>query len=148
KGFLIFKKIIVIAAIILGTWFLKPNSTSAKEMAWRPYQEDIYSTAIKSGKPIIIDFYADWCIPCKEMDKITFTDPGVIKLSDQFNLLKVDLTSAASPEVIRLKDQFDIKGVPSILFIDKKGNEIFELRIPGFEKPELFLVKMNKTLSK
>ncbi|MBU0713441.1 thioredoxin family protein [bacterium] len=148
KGFLIFKKIIVIAAIILGTWFLKPNSTSAEEMAWQPYQEDIYSTAIKSGKPIIIDFYADWCIPCKEMDKITFTDPGVIKLSDQFNLLKVDLTSAASPEVIRLKDQFDIKGVPSILFIDKKGNEIFELRIPGFEKPELFLVKMNKTLSK
>jgi len=148
KGFLIFKKIIVIAAIILGTWFLKPDSTSVEQMAWQPYQENIYSTAIKSGKPIIIDFYADWCIPCKEMDKITFTDPGVIKLSDQFNLLKVDLTSSASPEVIRLKDQFDIKGVPSILFIDKKGNEIFELRTPGFEKPELFLVKMNKTLSK
>ena len=148
KGFLVFKKLIAIVAIILGTWSLKPNSTSAEEMAWRPYQENVYKNAIKSGKPLIIDFYADWCIPCKEMDKLTFTDPGVITLSDQFNLLKVDLTSAASPEVIHLKNQFNIKGVPSILFIDKNGNELSELRTLGFEKPELFLARMNKTLSK
>ncbi|MBN2602020.1 MAG: thioredoxin family protein [Candidatus Marinimicrobia bacterium] len=148
RGFLVFKKLVAIIAIILGTWFLKPESSSADTMAWQPYQEDIYNNAIKSGKPLIIDFYADWCIPCKEMDKFTFTDPAVIDLSRQFHLLKVDLTSSASPEVIHLKNKFDIKGVPSILFIDKKGNELSELRTLGFEKPELFLTKMNKTLSK
>lgn len=148
KGFLVFKKLIAIAAIIMGTWLLKPDSAPVEEMAWQPYQENVYNTVVESGKPIIIDFSADWCIPCKEMDKITFTDPSVIKFSEQFHLLKVDLTSSASPEVIHLKNQFNIKGVPSILFIDKNGDEISELRTLGFEKPELFLAKMNTALSK
>ena len=51
-------------------------------------------------------------------------------------------------DVIHLRNQFDIKGVPSILFIDKNGNEITGLRTLGFEKPEQFLIKMKKTLSK
>ncbi|MCD6440409.1 MAG: thioredoxin family protein [Candidatus Marinimicrobia bacterium] len=148
RGFAFFKKIVAIVAIILGTWRIKPESAPAEKMAWQPYQFDVYESAVNSGKPVIIDFYADWCIPCKEMDKITFTDPAVVRLSEQFHLLKVDLTSAASPEVIRLKDRFNIKGVPSILFIDKNGREIESLRTLGFEKAELFLDKMNKTLSR
>lgn len=148
RGFAFFKKIVAIVAIILGTWLIKPESAPAEKMAWQPYQFDVYESAVNSGKPVIIDFYADWCIPCKEMDKITFTDPAVVRLSEQFHLLKVDLTSAASPEVIRLKDRFNIKGVPSILFIDKNGREIESLRTLGFEKAELFLDKMNKTLSR
>jgi len=147
RGFAFFKKTVAIGAIILGTWLIKSESAPAEEMAWQPYQPDVYESAVTSGKPVIIDFYADWCIPCKEMDKLTFTDPAVVRLSEQFHLLKVDLTSAASPKVIQLKNQFDIKGVPSILFIDRNGNEISGLRTLGFEKPELFLDKMNKTLS-
>ncbi len=148
KGFTFFKRIVAIVAIILGTWLIKPESAPAEKMAWQPYQQEIYESAVNSGKPIIIDFSADWCIPCKEMDKITFTDPGVTGLSAQFHLFKVDLTSSASPEVIRLKEQFNIKGVPSILFIDKNGREIESLRTLGFEKPERFLDKMNKILSR
>lgn len=147
RGFAFFKKIVAIVAIILGTWLIKPESAPAEKMTWQPYQPDVYEAAVTSGKPVIIDFSADWCIPCKEMDKLTFTDPGVIRLSAQFHLFKVDLTSSASPEVIRLKEQFNIKGVPSILFIDKNGREIESLRTLGFEKPESFIVKMNKTLS-
>jgi thiol:disulfide interchange protein DsbD len=148
RGFAFFKRIVAIGAIILGTWLIKPESAPAEKMAWQPYQPDVYESAVTSGKPVIIDFSADWCIPCKEMDKLTFTDPAVIRLSEQFHLLKVDLTSSASPEVIRLKDRFNIKGVPSILFIDRNGNEISRLRTLGFEKPERFLDKMNKTLSR
>ncbi len=147
KGFTIVKKIVAIVAIILGTWLIKPESAPMEKMAWQFYEQEIYKSAINSGKPIIIDFYADWCIPCKEMDKLTFTDPGVIGLSAQFYLFKVNLTSSASPEVIQLKNQFDIKGVPSTLFIDKNGREIESLRTLGFEKPESFIVKMNKMLS-
>jgi len=110
RGFLILKKLIAIAAVMLGTWFLKPAAAPTAEMAWQTYQEEVYNAAVESGKPVIIDFYADWCIACKEMDKVTFTDPAVIQLSDQFHLLKVDLTSSASPEVIHMKEQFDIKG--------------------------------------
>jgi thiol:disulfide interchange protein DsbD len=147
KGFTFFKRIVAIVAIILGTWLIKPESAPVEKMAWQPYQENIYNTAVESGKPIIIDFSADWCIPCKEIDKLTFTDPGVIGLAGQFNLLKVDLTSSASSEVIQLKEQFNIKGVPTILFIDRKGREITALRTLGFEKPEFFITKMNKTIT-
>ena len=148
RGFLVLKKIIAVIAIILGTWFLKPESTAMEKMDWQSYQEILYSAAVESGKPIIIDFYADWCIPCKEMEKLTFTDSEVIGRSHQFHLFKVDLTSASSAEVIRLRAKFAIKGVPSILFIDGNGNEITSLRTLGFEKPERFLAKMNKTLSR
>ncbi|RKY59273.1 MAG: hypothetical protein DRP96_07200 [Candidatus Neomarinimicrobiota bacterium] len=148
KGFLIFKQLVAIVAVILGTWFLKPDSGPAEEMSWQPYREDIYRSAIQSDRPVIIDFYADWCIPCKEMDEITFIDPAVVNLSRQFHLLKVDLTSSVDPEVARLKEQFHIRGVPSILFIDKNGREISSIRTLGFEKPEVFLAKMNTALSK
>lgn len=146
KGFTFFKRIVAIVAIILGIWLIKPESAPVENLVWQFYEQEIYESAINSGKPIIIDFYADWCIPCKEMDKLTFTDPGVISLAGQFHLLKVDLTSSASPEVIQLKKLFDIKGVPTILFIDRKGREITALRTLGFEKPEPFIVKMNKML--
>ena len=147
KGFTFFKRIVAIVTIILGTWLIKPESAPVEKMVWQPYQQDVYESAVTSGKPVIIDFYADWCIPCKENDKLTFTDPGVISLAGQFHLLKVDLTSSASPEVIQLKNQFDIKGVPTILFIDRKGREITALRTLGFEKPEFFINKMNELLS-
>lgn len=147
RGFVLFKKLIAVAVIIAGTWFLKPEPVSAQKMAWQPYSETLYQTALTAGQPIIIDFYADWCIPCREMDNLTFTDPAVIDLSRQFRLLKVDLTAAASPEVRRLREKFAIKGVPTILFIDQRGNEREDLRVLGFEKPEHFIVKMKQTLS-
>lgn len=147
RGFVMFKRLIAVAVIIAGTWFLKPEPVSGQEMAWQPYSENLYQAALIVGEPIIIDFYADWCIPCREMDNVTFTDPAVIDLSRQFRLLKVDLTAAVSPEIRRLREKFEIKGVPTILFIDQKGNERDDLRVLGFEKPEHFIVKMKNTLS-
>lgn len=147
RGFVLFKRLIAVVVIIAGTWLLKPEPVSAQEMAWQPYSEDIYRAALKSGQPMIIDFYADWCIPCKEMDNLTFTDPAVIDLSRHFQLLKVDLTASANPEIRHLREKFEIKGVPTILFIDSQGNERDDLRVLGFEKPEHFIVKMKKTLS-
>ncbi|HDP67708.1 MAG TPA: thiol:disulfide interchange protein [Candidatus Marinimicrobia bacterium] len=147
RGFVMFKRLIAVAVIIAGTWFLKPEPVSGQEMAWQPYSENLYQAALIAGQPIIIDFYADWCIPCREMDNVTFTDPAVIDLSRQFRLLKVDLTAAVSPEIRRLREKFEIKGVPTILFIDQKGNERDDLRVLGFEKPEHFIVKMKNTLS-
>ncbi|MCK4447971.1 MAG: thioredoxin family protein, partial [Candidatus Marinimicrobia bacterium] len=93
-----------------------------------------------------LDFSADWCVPCKEMDKFTFSNSEVVKLSSQFSLFKIDLTSGTSSETISIKEKYNIKGVPTIVFIDKKGSEITNLRIFGFEKPEDFIKKMNKIL--
>jgi len=147
RGFVYFKRIAAIAAIILGTWLLKPKGIPSAGMEWETYQPESFNALKSSGKPMIMDFYADWCIPCKELDKITFTDPRVIELSRQFHLLKVDLTAATNSKVNQLKDQYQIRGVPTILFFDRIGQEIPELRILGFEKPEIFVTKMNQALS-
>jgi len=147
RGFVYFKRIIAIAAVILGTWLLKLTGVPAAGMEWETYQAESFNALKSSGKPLIIDFYADWCIPCKELDKITFTDPRVIELSRPFHLLKVDLTSSKNSKVNQLKDQYQIRGVPTILFFDRTGQEIPELRILGFEQPEIFVTKMNQVLS-
>ncbi|RKY55382.1 MAG: thiol:disulfide interchange protein, partial [Candidatus Neomarinimicrobiota bacterium] len=97
-AFIFIKQIIAIAAIILGTWFLKPEGKALSSMNWKPFTEKSYITALETEKPIILDFYADWCIPCKEMDKFTFSNSEVVKLSNQFSLFKINLTSGISPE--------------------------------------------------
>ena len=93
----------------------------------------------EGDKPAIIDFYADWCAQCKELDKYTYTNPEVVELSNRFNNIKVDLTSGNSD----ITDKFEIKGLPVVVFLNAKGEEIKELRVTGFLKPEEFKNKLN-----
>jgi len=93
--------------------------------------------------PCLIDFYADWCAQCKELDKYTYVDPKVIELSKKFNNIKVDLTH----ENTEITDKFKILGLPVVAFIDKNGKEIDQLRITGFLKPDEFTKLMEKALN-
>ncbi len=114
------------------------------EIDWQPYSEAAVKQAAAEGKPIFIDFFADWCIPCKELDKFTFKDERIIALSKNFVNLKVDLTSMGDPRVQALKQQYNIKGVPTLIFLDKNGTEIPGTRIVGFiEAEELERIMQN-----
>jgi thiol:disulfide interchange protein DsbD len=79
-----------VAAVLL----ILPKKTEA-EIAWQPYSEASLAAAQREGKGVIIDVYADWCIPCKELDKATFTDPEVRKEAESFVTLKLNLTQGA-----------------------------------------------------
>ena len=68
-------------------------------------------------KTVIIDFYADWCTPCRELDKKTFHDKDVVKESEKFSMIKVDLTKEANPDVLQLLKKYDVKGVPTVTFL-------------------------------
>ena len=96
----------------------------------------------KGLKPAIIDFYADWCIPCKELDAVTFSDEAVIKASKEFENYKADFTKSLSPEVEALRDKYKIAGVPTILILDSNGNEVD--RITGFVSAKEFLKILSK----
>ena len=123
-----------------------PGSVAAGQIAWETYSEDALARAKADGRPVFIDSYADWCIPCKELDKFTFSQPEVVVLSRNFVMLKGDLTVGTDPKVKAMYAKFGVKGVPTLVFIDAAGRELTELRGTGFEKKEVFLPKLRKAL--
>jgi thiol:disulfide interchange protein DsbD len=133
KGFKLFKTVFAFAIIIISIYALVPSEKEGIE--WTKYIEDsVTNMEDKSG--VIIDFYADWCIPCKELDALTFSDPKVIEISKKFITLKADMTKSLSPEVSALREKYKVVGVPTVLILDQKGNEVN--RITGFLNAEEF----------
>ncbi|MCY7355544.1 MAG: protein-disulfide reductase DsbD [Lysobacter sp.] len=100
------------------------------------------AAAHAAGKPLLFDFYADWCVSCKEMEKYTFTQPVVHAALDGFVLLKADVT--ANDEIDQaLMQRFNIIGPPATLFF-VDGVERRELRLFGYEKAELFAQRVGR----
>lgn len=135
KGFKNFKIVFSILLMALAVYNLLPSADN-NSIDWQEYSESKLSDSI-GQTPVIIDFYADWCIPCKELDAITFSDAKVIEESRKFLSLKADMTKSLSPEVESLRNKFKIVGVPTVLILDSNGNEIN--RITGFVNAEEFI---------
>ncbi len=96
------------------------------------------------GRAVMLDFYADWCVSCKEMENFTFTDANVqAKLKDVL-LLQADVTANNTDDKALLA-RFKLFGPPGIVFFDKSGNEI-AYRVVGYEPAEKFLASLNKAL--
>ncbi|MGE5236601.1 MAG: cytochrome c biogenesis protein CcdA [Acidobacteriota bacterium] len=111
-------------------------------VAWQPYDERAVQAALDSGQPVVLDFFATWCAPCKELDEKTFPDPRVAAALARFARFKVDLTrSDAATDAIR--GRFNVLGVPTVaLFRD--GREVGQARLTGFEPPEEFLARLQR----
>ncbi len=103
--------------------------------------------AVKDGKgqPVMVDFYADWCVTCKEMEKYTFSDPAVQALLRNAILLKADVTET-NAETKALLKHFKIPGPPAILFFNKDGEELRQFRVVGFMPAETFAGHLSKSL--
>lgn len=112
------------------------------QIRWFTYSEERLIEASQTNKPVMIDFYADWCIPCKELDKFTFSAPQVIEKSKKFIMLKVDLTKGND----HIRNKFNVKGVPTLVFLKSNGDELKNLRITGFIESEKFLSVLTKAL--
>ena len=131
-----------ITAIIAGIVFA--NGLREKGISWEPYSDMDLSEAKENGLPVLLDFYADWCIPCLELDRNTWTDAEVIKATSDIKLLKVDLTFFDSPESEALRKKFNISGVPTVILIRPDGTEAIDTRIVGFVPPKEFLAKLKQ----
>ena len=148
-GFARLKKItgiigLAVAALLLLTPGGALRSTGpVPGIEWEPFTEDRLAAALEEGTPVLIDFSADWCIPCHELDHKTFSDAGVLKLSRRLITLKIDLTRSGDYEN-EIKKRFNIRGVPTIIFIDSKGKEIEELRVTGFVMPAEFTSRLER----
>ena len=135
---------------VLGgsTWI---NSTGSGRNAgpaieWIHFSEGVLDRVSLDGKPVFIDFYADWCAPCKELDRNTFTDPEVIRLSRRFIMLKVDLTSADDPGAEALRKKYGVRGLPTLVFLRPDHSEIENLKITEFVPADVLLPRMEQAL--
>jgi thiol:disulfide interchange protein DsbD len=100
--------------------------------------EELNELILKSQQPIIIDFYADWCVACLELEKYTFTHENIRPLLDKFTLIKIDVTEYNQSKQ-ELMQRFNVFGPPSLIFFNSKKQEMPQLQRNGFVNHENFL---------
>ncbi len=94
-----------------------------------------------AGRPVLLDFYADWCVSCKEMEHMTFSDPEVRKRMAGAVMLQADVTANTADDKALLK-RFGLFGPPGILFFDASSKELAEARVIGFLPPKRFAASL------
>jgi thiol:disulfide interchange protein DsbD len=146
RTFVFIKRVTGIVAISLSLILVLSLLLQGPGVPWKSYSQLNLKEAEKSGKPTIIDFYADWCTPCRNLERKTFHDAKVVKESEKFLMIKVDLTKKGDSDPVQLLDKYHVKGVPTVIFLDSRGNEIEELRILDFMSAEEFLIRMHEAL--
>ena len=134
KGFRIFKIVFSLIVLAISIYALIPSEKLEPE--WKKFSIENYEASLDNNERMVVDFYADWCIPCKELDALTFSDNRVLKQFERFTIYKVDMTK--NNEINEsLRKRFNVIGMPTVLIIDSKGNEI--KRLTGFVNADEFL---------
>lgn len=123
------------------------GTESAKTVFKRVKTSADVDAAIRSanGRPVMLDFYADWCVSCLEMEKLTFSDKAVAGELDNMLLLQADVTANDADDKALLK-RFGLFGPPGIIFFGKDGQEVRAARVIGYQAPERFLQSIKQVL--
>jgi thioredoxin:protein disulfide reductase len=153
KGLMMTTLLIGMGYIMFGVFDLRPlvNQRFISEegvkkdlqLAWQPYSEELLQKAAQEKRPVMIDFWAEWCAACHEMEQFTFTNPTIRNESEKFVLLKFDATKD-SKELRQLKLKYHIQGLPTILFYNPQGDWLEPLTLTRFEEAAAFLSRMKK----
>ncbi|HET6720642.1 MAG TPA: thioredoxin family protein, partial [Rhodocyclaceae bacterium] len=99
-----------------------------------------------ADKPVMLDFYADWCVSCKEMERFTMSDPAIRTRLDSFLLLQVDVTNNTAEDAALLK-RFGLYGPPGMIFFSAGGRELASPRVIGFQSVEVFAKELDRVLT-
>jgi len=137
RGFVAFKRVAGAAMLLFAVFLARP--AQGGRIAWEPI--DVLAAAPAAGKPLLIDFVAEWCIPCREMEHSTYVDAAVIDEAERFRMVKADLTeeSDATSQVV---EKFAVRGVPTVLLLSGVGEETH--RMVGYVGPDELLRAMRE----
>jgi len=127
---------------------LQPGSTNVEVevndgIAWSLDEPGALAQAASEGKVTMIDFTADWCAACKELEHLTYTDPRVIDATRDMVTVMVDVTNNDDPEAARLLQKHAVGGLPTVRFLRPDGTAIDDLTISGYVPPEEFLAHID-----
>jgi len=138
-----------VACLVLATFLVTSWAMKGPGVSWKSYSEETLREAQNQNKPVIIDFYATWCTPCRELEEVTFHDPEVVKQAEKdFIMVKVDVTQGGNPFHEQLLQQYGVKGVPTVVFLDPSGKECQELRLVDYLPPDQILNNMSRLQNK
>ncbi len=138
-----FGKLIVSAVVMSAVFFGCTGSSRSQTpelIHWLTDHNTALAMAKKTDKPVLIDFYADWCGWCKKMTNVTYADKNVADTAKSFVCLKIN--TDRNPALAR---DYHVSGLPTTVFLKPDGTTI--ANIPGYEPPDVFLQQMNKVLS-
>jgi len=131
------KRMLGLFAIFAAAGFAYAGLCERREVAaWAAGDPEAVEAALESGQPVLLDFYADWCAPCQEMDDKTFSDPRVVTELRRFRTLKINVDK---PENRQLISRFGVFGPPTVVLFDSDGTERKDLSFAGFKAPDAVL---------
>jgi thioredoxin:protein disulfide reductase len=145
RFFTMVKRSFGLLCIAGAVFYLYSGFKAPEGVQWVPYEPALLHETKEKGTPAILYFCADWCFPCRQLNSNVFTDSEVIRLSRQFAPLKIDLTRQ-HPFQEYLQETYRLKGVPTIVFIDRRGFEQEALRIESYVEKEVMLDYMQRAL--
>jgi thioredoxin:protein disulfide reductase len=119
RPFLVMRSAIGVIAVAALVFMLYPRQAPEK-LRFEPFNSELLASATEARKPVLIDFSADWCIPCREMEHSTFIDPSVVTEAKRFVRMRANLT-AQNKKTAELTSKYDIQGVPTTMLIDSAG---------------------------
>ncbi len=119
RPFLVLRSALGVVAVAALAFMLYPRQAPEK-LRFEPFTSELLASAAEARKPVLIDFSADWCIPCREMEHSTFVDPSVVSEASRFVRMKANLT-AQDQKTEELTSKFEIQGVPTTMLIDSAG---------------------------
>jgi thiol:disulfide interchange protein DsbD len=128
--------VVVAAAYASGAAGARERARASQGFTWVQDEAAGLALARAEGRPVILDFWAEWCTACKELDKVAWANPKVREVASRFVAIKVDGTND-SDDFFRVADKYGVVGMPTVIFIDSKGREVRERVIGGADADEM-----------
>lgn len=147
KAFVLILGGIGLAGLFFGVSMTLPMLSPQEAVTWDEYKAYKAAIAMENKQPVVIDFYADWCLACHELEDLVFSDPAVIDALKKFVRLRVDATDMDAAAVQQVMEQYNVFGLPMVVFLDRNGREMNDTRVIGLVPPEEFIKSTQLTLS-
>ena len=139
RGFPAIKAGVGVIMLALAAWLARPVDTAQAAIAWEPVEQ--WVAGASGERPVLLEFGAEWCIPCRQMESTTYVHPDVVREADRFRMVKADITEETAATTA-LTEAYAVKGVPTVILFSPSGGE--HQRMVGYVGPDEMLAAMRQ----